>query len=259
MIYLNETGVPSLVVADGETVTIGVNNAEALGVPVVSVRPLTTAALLVLGGRPSSAPPRLSDDAAFERIESTEGLVNLLEVDEDGTIAGYSIPFLRNVLDALDPSAPVPPPFIQFRVPHDNLNRPCGCNAGPGPMKIEKPHDAALAADQRAVSEASLRIRAQVFVPDFFVHLRIYSVFVDLGDIVVGRNSTLVLDSDLSFARAHNVFAYHGSRIVQRSDYLALNVAGTMRGGIMNIFHSVTEEILKVDRSLLAEETATKP
>jgi hypothetical protein len=266
VIYPNEAGVPSLVVADGETVIIGAREAAALQIPVVRVRPLTTAALLVLGGRPPSAPPRLSDDAHFERIESTEGLVNLSDVDEEGTIAGYSIPFLCNVLDALDPRAPVPPPFVEFQVPHDYLDKDCGCNPSPGSMKIQRitgalaaDQPSRLAADQSGRQEALLRVGARVYVPDIFAKLGIYSLFVDLGDIIVGFNSTLVLNSDLSFASAHNVFAYRGSRIVQRSNYLVLDVGDTMRGGIQFKVHSVTDRILAVDRHLLAEQMATKP
>jgi len=49
----------------------------------------------------------LSDRTAFEQIESTEDestedLVNLSELDQDGRIDGYSVPFIRGVLEAFD-------------------------------------------------------------------------------------------------------------------------------------------------------------
>lgn len=56
-IYRNEEGQPpSLLVEDGETVTISLRDADETGLHVVRMRPRTTAALLVLAGHPPRRP-----------------------------------------------------------------------------------------------------------------------------------------------------------------------------------------------------------
>jgi len=101
MIYANDNGAyPSLLVEDGETVTITARDMHETGI--LRMRPRTTAALLVLAGSPPSLAPRLSDRAAFEPIERDVGLVDITQLDEDGRIAGYSVGHVRTVLAALD-------------------------------------------------------------------------------------------------------------------------------------------------------------
>jgi len=264
MLYRNDDGRhPSLLVEDGETVTIGAKGVHD-GIPVAMMRPRTTAAIMVLGGRLPSQGPRLTDRGAFERVESAEGLVNFAEVGYDGTIDGYSVPFISRILDAFDPREPVPPTSVQLRVPSDSRRKNCGCSASQGSRKLARGVTEEVAIHDRALAEApssTLRTRGRlsVYVPEFLVKMKVHGLFTSLGDIVVGFNATLVLDSNIAFAVADNVFAYRGSRIVQRSDYLNLDVRGILRGGILSKIHTVAEKTLRVNYTALAAERATKP
>ena len=58
-----------------------------------------------------------------------------------------------------------------------------------------------------------------------------------LGDIVVGRNATLLLDSSILLLWADNVLGYTNSRIVQRSSYMLVDVSERMRGGLLDFVH----------------------
>ena len=79
-----------------------------------------------------------------------------------------------------------------------------------------------------------------------------------LGDIVVGRNATLVLDSSILLLWADNVLGYTNSRIVQRSSYMLVDVSERMRGGLLDFVHIISSGVLKVDWAKLAAQPATK-
>jgi hypothetical protein len=264
MLYHNEDGrAPSLLVEDGETVTISARDVRETGIPILKMRARTTTALLVLAGQLLPTAPRLSDRTAFEQIERTDGFVNFSEPHQDGKIAGYSVPFVRGVLEALDPNERVPPRSVKRLIPFDEENNDCGCF--PSRIRMRNAKDVASKPGINAVAlaEASLpptvthSVR-EIFVPDFISELKVFSLFTILGDIVVGRNATLVLDSDISFAIADNILAYRDSRIVQQANYLNVDILGTMRGSLLNIFHTATDG-LKVNWDVLAAELPTKP
>ena len=264
MIYRNEDGrYPSVLVEDGETVTISARNAHEAGIPILKMRPRTTAALLVLAGQPLSTAPRLSDRGAFEQIEETENFVNLSEFDQDGRLAGYSVPFIRGVLEALDPNESTPSRSVKRLIPIVNEDHDCGCRRNRRLRQYAREtinttgsYDAALGqALPPTMVTHSVR---EAFVPDFLVDLNVFSLCTALGDIVVGRNATLILDSDINFTMVNNFLAYRGSQIVQRAPYLNVDIIGTMRGGVLDIFHSVTD-VLKVDWHALTAEPSTKP
>ncbi|HXB72348.1 MAG TPA: hypothetical protein VNY05_29180 [Candidatus Acidoferrales bacterium] len=263
MIYRNPDGrYPSLLVEDGQTLTISARDAREIGVPMLTMQPRTTAALLVLAGQPPPAAPRLSDRAAFEQIDRTEGLASFSKLDQDGRIAGYSVSFIRGVLEAFDPNDRVPPQSVKRLIPSD-VDKPCDCSSSQHQARNVTratniaPATSAVAADVSQSKPATGSLRA-IRVPEFLVDFKVYSLFVRLGDIVVSHNATLVLDSDISFAIADNVLAYTGARIVQRGGNMNLDVTGIMRGSIFSLIHSVTD-VLRVNFQSLAAELATKP
>ena len=262
MLYRNEDGrFPSLLVEDGETVTLSVKSARETGIPILKMRPRSVAALLVLAGLPPPNAPRLSDRAAFERIEKTDGFVNFAELDEDGRLDGYSVPYIREVLGALDPDDRVPPKLVRKLFPLDEGHEDCGCtrrrragNASGVPARDADPADFA-AASLSARMTHSVR---EAFVPDFVANLQVVSLFTAFGDIVVGRGGTLVLDADTNFVIADNFLAYRGSRIVQRGRYLSVDVTGKMRGSIRDIIH-IASAALQVNWTALSAQSPTKP
>lgn len=251
---------PSLFVADGQTVTISAKGAHKAGIPMLKVQPRTTAALMVLGGQSVDTAPRLSDETAFKPTHSTEGFVSFTTPDENGRIAGYSVSFLRGLLGALDSKSETLPTSVKRLIPQSPEDQPCDCVSK---MRQSSTVTAALTRPANALQpDAPLQqgpyyIR-EISVPDFLIKFNVFSLFVRLGDIVVGRNATLILDSDITFAIANNVLAYNGARIVQRGGFLSLDVTGIMRGSLLNIFHKVTD-VVSIDLNALAAEPATKP
>ena len=263
MIYRNTEGRhPSIVVADGETATLSLASASHHRVPAFNFRPRTTAALLTMAGRPPRNPPRLTDARAFERVDVTRGLVNLAALDPDGRIDGYSVSHVRRVLDALDPELTTPPSHVEFVVPREPASDECGCGrqhrrqTAPAVARRIQSGSPHLATSELRNVDA---VRRSVFVPKFLANLEIYSIYVALGDIVVGRNSTLILDSDITFAIAANVLAYQGARIVQRAQYLTLDVDGRMRGSLYVVLHKIDGDAVHMDWAALAHDPGTKP
>ncbi|MEO5892032.1 MAG: hypothetical protein ABIQ31_17425 [Ferruginibacter sp.] len=262
MLYRNANGFPSLHVEDGQTFTISNKSARELGIPVLKMRPRNTAALLTLAGQQIANAPRLSDNSAFEQIDNADGLVSFSDPDQDGRIDGYSVPFIKGVLQALDPKERMPPKSVKRLVALTTAKKGCACSSHDHAVQTVKSSPVSqnvseiLAYDTAALSKThSVR---ETFVPEFVTSLRIFSLFTRLGDIVVGRNATLVLDSDLYFAIADNLLGYQGSRLVQRGEILNLDITGTLRGSITNIIHQASD-VLKVDWKALSLQAATKP
>jgi hypothetical protein len=271
-IYPNPDGrYPSLLVEDGQTLVIGSKELREAGGAVLAMQPQTTAALLVAAGQPPANAPRLSDRSSFEHIQHTEGLVSLSKLDEDRKVDGYSVSFVQGVLAALDPTARLPAASVKRLIPVDSGDRHCGCSPIKPAMRgatpsgnIQRSRDPELDAStvsaaglQAASTPAAFSVR-ETRVPEFLFKLNVFSIFTRFADIVVGRNATLILDEDISFAIADNVLAYRGSRIVQRAGYMNLDVTGLMRGSLINIIHRVTD-VVAVDYRALAAEPATKP
>lgn len=259
---------PSLLVEDGETVRISAKGERATpGLSLVKIRPRTTAALLVLAGRPPETAPRLSDASAFEPIEETERFVDLAEQDEDGKIAGYSVPFLSGILDGFDPNEKVPPASVRRLVPRRQTSHDCNCpqrtHAEPSVdslaratgVHVVSATDASLFAQEKRPTH-SLRFSP---VPDFLRRFEVFARLLRFHDIVVGRNATLILDSDVSFTVANNFLCYQGSRIVQKGKYLTVDVTSLMRGSLLEPVWSVVKNALIVDWEKLALQPHTKP
>ena len=267
MLYPNDDGRhPSLLVEDGETVTIGLRDAREIGMPVFTVRPRTTVAMMVLGGRALAQAPRLNDRGAFEQVESANGLLSFTDLDSNGTIGGYSVPFIAGILDALDPREPRPSTSVHLAAHGNGNGRANDCGCGGSHVSGEatgRAFDEIAGRERTAMKGSATAVSTgrslEAYVPEFLVNLQIYSLFVRLGDIVIGRSATLILDDDLSFIIADNVLAYTGSRIVQRADYVNLDVVGIMRGGILTKFHTLAEAKLRVDFANLALQPSTKP
>ena len=189
--------------------------------------------------------------------------MNAILPDRDGTIGGYSVGYLKTVLNALDPADPVPPRSVKLQIPREHVEKECGCHAQqPAAQRhnvamsrsayLEQPAMAASATDLSAYSQR------EIYVPEMISALSVFGVVLRLADIVVGRNATLFLDTDLTYGVFNNVFAYRGAKIIQRSPYALLDVRSTMRGGILGIFHTVSD-VLKIDLQMLAAEPAFKP
>lgn len=262
MLYRNSDGrYPSLVVADGKTVTLSGKAGSASGVPVLAMRPRTTASLLLAAGRMPPVTPRLSDPARFEIVDCTDGLVNLADVDEDGRVAGYSLPFLRGLLDRFDPEDRMPPSRVRALIPAPDAKRGCGCRAGDDVRRLSGA--TAQAIDVATLSDAAARkagfMVRDTFVPAFLTELGVYSLVTRLGDIIVGRNATLILDADLGLAIADNFLCYHGARIVQGAASLSLDVIGTMRGSLSFTIHDIVSDTVKLNLDVLAKDLPTKP
>jgi hypothetical protein len=263
MFYKNANGYPSLLVEDGKTVTLSMKNAVEAGMPLLKMRPRNTAALLVLAGQSPANAPRLSDHSAFETIDNTEGLVSFSDLDQDGRIDGYSVPFIKGLLQSFDPAERTPPKSVKHLVPINQERKGCGCsgkdhadqNAG-SVTRLQKADTSALAYYQApTIKTHSVR---ETFVPEFLHSFRVFSLFTRLGDIVVGRNATLVLEDDLYFAIADNLLAYQGSRLVQKASVLNLDITGTLRGSILDIIHRASH-LLQVDWHALSLQQPTKP
>lgn len=258
MIYSNPNGVPSIVVEEGQQFTLRARDAHKSGLSVARVRPLTTAALLTLAGRAPANAPRLSDPKAFEHIDSTEGLVSLSTLDAEGKIDGYSVGFISGLLQSFNPHEAALPRSVKRYIPLTG-EKDCGCGG-----KKSKANDisryAALPAhisEEQMLAAKTHRI-VSATVPEFLVNFHVYELFVRLGDVIVQKNATLIIDQDISFAIADNVLGYQGSRIIQRADILTLDITGTLRGNIRKLAHTVSD-VVKVDWKALALEAVDKP
>ena len=259
-VYRNSDGrYPSLLVPEGQTVTISASEARASGISFTAMQPRTTAALMVLAGQTSETAPRLSDRAAFEEVKTTDGLVSFSMLDRDGRLAGYSVPFLKGLLKGFDAGQRTPPSSVKRLVPLSREND-CRCHQAQQASKS--------IAGRRLVDDVGLQQEStqgptahsirEIRVPDFVLQMQVYSLFMRLGEVVVERNGTLILDSDISFAIADNVIGYVGSRIVQRASSLTLDVTNLMRGGLIELVHHVSD-VLKINFQGLAAQTPTKP
>lgn len=256
----------SLVVEDDETVVLTASKADEIGFRLGALRPVTTPALLIVAGRTPSNPPRLSDENHFERIQSTYDFVPLAEPDAENRVGGYSISYLTHVLEALDPNAQVPS-HVEIAVPADEQN--CGCGGGEkqahgrsaARSMLDLKNDIAGHDPKNApadLKEIGLR-RNRMYVPDIFKNFRVFAPHLQFRDIVVGFNSTLVLDEDVHFLIAGNFFGYQGSRIVQRSKYLNVDIQHRMQGSLYKVFHEITKAELHLDLELLSTLDPTKP
>ena len=232
---------PSLLVEDNATVTIGMDNPELTIVP---LRPLTTAALLIMGGIPTSVPARLSDARAFEKLESADGYVDIKRPGPDGRIGGYTSSFLRHVLTRLDPTKPVPAtiewqsqahPVTQAGNQSGDGRRPRNRNVGMGP------------------GITSTRIS----VPGIFLNNGVISLVPIFDNIVVGFGATLYLGADVTHLGANNFICYEGSTIKSDSTYLAVDVEGTLAGSVQSIVHEIVGEELAINFAALAGEAFT--
>jgi len=248
---------PSVVVEEGKTLTLRAKDAKEIGLPQISMQPRTTAALLILAGQSPSNAPRLSDTTAFEQTDRADGMVSLSNLDQDGRVNGYSVPFLRGILSALDPTSRYPAQSVKKMAPLASAKH-CGCNCSGKDTAAPALKASAFVGAETKIDESTHTIR-EFPVPEFIQNLNVASLFTRLGDIVVARNATLILDDDIFFAIAENVWAYQGARIFQRASNLNLDITGIMRGSVTRIFHFTASEVLKIDRNILAAEALSKP
>jgi hypothetical protein len=257
MVYANPEGAPpSLVIGEGQTFTLSARYAHEAGIPLLKMQPRTTAALLTLAGLTPDNAPRLSEEAAFKKITNVAGLSSFSSPDQDGRVAGYSTPFLRGLLTTVDPTQDRLPRSVKKLVPQPTDDHGCKCKSKT-PTAIART-STQLAAGLTNTQNLQPSVFREIAVPDFLLAFQVYSIFTNLLDVVVGRNATLILDSDLNFAIARNFIAYQGSRIVQRGSYLNLDITGTIRGSVINLIHKVTD-VVTIDLAALAAEPATKP
>jgi hypothetical protein len=189
-------------------------------------------------------------------VEQTEGLVNLHARDDEARVAGYSVPFLSRVFDALDPDTRTPSATVQMRTKKDSkaVHR-CGCKE-----HGSRPVSAAAAREDQETRARDIRNLITAPVPDFLVELRVHILPPWLQDIIVGTNATLVLDDSVAFMVARNILCYQGSRIVQKSAHLNADIVGTMRGGIPNYVKFFTlADVLKIRMHELQLVSPAKP
>jgi hypothetical protein len=225
---------PSLLVEDGTNFTIEPN---LKGLTVSKVRPRSVGAWLALCGIPSpQPPPRLADAAAFESVSSTEGLVELKLSEHTRRVGGYSAPFVRAVLKALDPQAPMPK-SVHWRVAQDHS------------VKVVDPSTSSSI--HNTPVEQAVHIESEVPVPAFMHEGSVYTKCVLLEDIIVGFGSTLVIS--VSPMIVNNFIMYGGSQVIVSTPYLNLDVNGTMQGGVPSVIHEVIGKNLAVDVSKLRQ------
>jgi hypothetical protein len=251
-----ESDQPSIVVPEGETFTLSAEHAREYPNLMINLRPRSTAALLVAAGRPPSKSTRLSDSGAFERVDKLEGLVNLHERDDEERVAGYSVPFLSRIFKALDPEIRTPPQMVHLPTKTEpSAENPCGCHE----------HDSQTVSSERAYAVQQTRERdyqnmIATPVPEFLIELQVHILTHFLADIIVASKATLVLDDSVNFMLVRNILCYRGSRIVQKSSRLNVDITGTLRGGIpeyASFFTSV--EVLKIHMLELQRITPDKP
>lgn len=260
---------PSVFVPDGESFTLGRRSVDGARVPMLALRPRSTLALMALAGRPTRATARLGDRHAFEVVDRTDGLVGLDPASRDERIGGYPVSLLKGVIAALDEESPRPPKSVRLLLPRPqpSAERGCGCRHDPQVLDADAPASmqdaslptASLVLRERADASALMRrfaathVYREVRVPDFLQELRVYSLAVALGDVVVGRRATLTLDDDIVLAMADNVVLYQQARVVQRAPWLSLDVTGRMQGSVVHLIHRVTD-VLNLDHAGLSAQ-----
>jgi hypothetical protein len=265
MFYESRDG-QSLVVEDDETVVLTASKSDEIGFRVGALRPVTTAALLVAAGRTPLNPPRLSDENHFERLQSTSDFVSLAPSDAENGVDGYSISYLSHILDALDPNEPLPS-HVEIAVAPKERN--CGCSGGdkqkyistrPIPVLDIRKEIASQGRDKATAAHHEDAFRYnRMYVPTLFQDFRVYAPCLEFKDIVVGFNSTLVLDDDVHFLIGGNFLGYQGSRIVQRGKYLNVDIQHRMQGSLYRLVHEITKAQLHIDLKLLSTLEPTKP
>jgi hypothetical protein len=220
------TGHSSLLVPDKETVTL---DKDQKGLSILTLRPRSVAALLVLCGMPPKSPPRLSDGTAFETVESSDGLIEISHNDRMRRVGGHSPHFIRSILRTLDPLVPMPRSVRLPVIANRDANVP-----------------------MKSISSKQQVSEQQVPVPDFLQNLAVMVNVVVLEDIVIGFGGTLVIN--YSPITVNNFLAYGGSRVQQITPWgLIMDVAGTMRGGIPSIVHNVVNNSVVIDWNRLGQ------
>jgi hypothetical protein len=230
----------SLLVEDGETVTLSADDHEVTS---VVLRPLTAAALQVACGILSASPARLSDTAAFETLDSTEGYIDVKNPGPDGKVGGYSPAFLRRILTILDPEAPAPT-SVRLRSAQSRA-------AALGGQKTSATETFKLRRNIDAVQGLN---DVEMPMPDIFSRFGVIVVVPKLINIVVGFNATLFLNATITQLMVNNFICYNGSRVVQQSNYLATDIFGTMIGGLNSAVHQVKGKELTIDFSQLTQQ-----
>jgi hypothetical protein len=230
----------SLLVEDGERITIGSDDPE---VSSVVLRPLTAAALMVTCGILTPSPARLSDQDSFERLDTTEGYVDVKHPAPDGRIGGFTPSFLRRILTVLDPEAPVP---TSVRL------RPAPPRAGF--FGAQQVTDMDLLDGRRNIGAGQGLNDIEMPVPEILSGFGIVTVVPKLIDIVVGFNSTLFLDFTITQLMVNDFLCYEGAQVHQESDYLAADIFGTMMGGLHEVIYEVEGERLVINDDRLAQQ-----
>ena len=234
--WFKNDGVPSLLVEDGKTVTLTAANAE---LPAMVLRPLTTAAFLVACGIVPSTPARMCDPAAFQRLKTTEGYVSIKLPSPDGRIGGYTSSFLRHILTSLNSDAPMPE-SVRLRTSAQRTSA------------VGEQRTAARVRNVSVSAEQGL-VDIEIPLPEFMRHFGLVTPIAHVKDIVVGVNSTLVLDASITHLLVNDFVCYRGSKIIQESSYLALDVCGTMIGGLFDVIHQIAHEGLLINFDLVRE------
>lgn len=255
-IRCEESDQPGIIVGEGETFTLTAQHSQEYPGLIARLRPRTTAALLVAAGRPPAKPLRLSDGHAFEQVQNVEGLVNLHDRDDDGRVAGYSVAFLSRIFDALDPDSRTPPSTVQWRArARPDSTHGCGCKGASAHATT-----AAMTQVNQSVLASDIYARIDAPVPKFISEINVHIAVPYISDIIVNENATLVLDDSVGHLIARNVFCYNGSRIVQKSQRINVDITGVLRGGIPNYVKFFTGvDILKIKLSVLEAIAADKP
>ena len=272
MIVQHKDGRPaSVYVPDGESLTITQHGARDQGIQVLAVRPRTTMAMKALLGLDTVGTPRLSDHNTFDVVDNTDGLVHLNFAARDERIAGHPVSYIKGLVDMLDEESPRPAQSVKMLLPRQRAAGSDRCNCGPGRARVSS--DAAVSvASNRFLPPSSIVLREQddvrsltrqysgshlfreVSVPSVLQDLSIFGLVVSLGDIVVGKRSTLTLGNDISLMRADNMILYTQARVVQRSPTMVLDISGRMQGSVL--VHLPTDPRLidhaELDRHLLA-------
>jgi hypothetical protein len=220
----------SLLVEKEQTVTLSADSE----VPTVILRPRTVSALLVTFGILTPSPARLSDRDSFEILDTIQGYVNVKVPDTNGRIGGYTPSFLRAILTAFDPGAPVPQ---TVQIP--GLQRE-GASASTVPRR------------HRNIGISRLN-QIELPVPDLLTKFAVAVLVPNLINIVVDVNSTLYLNAGITHLMVNNFLCYAGARIVQQSNYLAADIYGTMQGSLINVIHDVKGKDLIINSALLSE------
>jgi hypothetical protein len=205
----------------GSHLELSLANAAKLDVPLRNLRPRHVLALKRAGGFPQRPFARLGDGKAFEVVNNDAKDLIHLSPDKEGKIGGSPALHIRGIIRDLPISDKIPE---RVRV----TQRVRGW-IGPGGI----PDIPGTRIDKQKLRELGWIAKTHDFLnPDWLRNLRVFMTTLAFDDLVVGANATLTIASGVFALTANNIRIHQGGRIIQKSPYLTVDVAGDIKGDL---------------------------